>query len=65
MLVSLPVKANCTNIVNLMEPCYTKQYLDSIASQRKFFKTHKKCSPMKYVKLTEQCPKGKPKKAKK
>ena len=64
MLVSLPVSANCTNIVNLMERCYTKEYLDGIAKQKAFFKTHKKCLPMKYVKLNEECPK-KPSKGKK
>ena len=64
MLVSLPVSANCTNVVNLMEPCYTKEYLASIAKQRNFYKTHKKCSPMKYIKQNEECPK-KPSKGKK
>ena len=64
MLVSLPVSAKCTNVVNLMEPCYTKEYLASIAKQRNFYKTHKKCSPMKYVKQNEECP-MKPSKGKK
>ena len=65
MLVSLPVSANCTNVVNLMEPCYTKQYLDGIAKQKAFFNTHKKCSPMLYVRQNEECPKKPKKKVKK
>ena len=64
MLVSLPVSAKCTNVVNLMERCYTKEYLVSIAKQRNFYETHKKCLPMKYVKLNEECP-MKPSKGKK
>lgn len=64
LVVSLPVSANCTNIVNLMERCYTKEYLASIAKQRNFYKTHKKCSPMKYIKQNEECP-MKPSKGKK
>lgn len=61
MLVSLPVSAKCTNVVNLMEICYTKEYLDSIAKQKAFFKTHKKCY-LKYIKQNEEC--IKPKKVK-
>jgi hypothetical protein len=48
-----------------MEPCYTKQYLDGIAKQKAFFNTHKKCSPMLYVRQNEECPKKPKKKVKK
>lgn len=61
MLVSLPVPvhADC-NIMNLMKPCYTKQYVDTIIKQRTFFSTHKQCSYLRYVKLNEECkPKSK------
>lgn len=53
----MQVNANCVHIVNIMTPCYSKQYLLNMTNQRNFFKTHKKCSPMVYVKQNEVCPK--------
>ena len=49
------VTDRCKDPMNLFAQCKSKRRIESENYQINFFKTHKKCSTYKYVKLNESC----------